>query len=701
MALITKPPSTETPVSTPVTGRGNSGRGSPAWTAPLFFLGVALVFMGERVLSTMTTPRVLSTAIGVGAILIATAVRWVSCTRTTGERGRIEKVLAIAQSVALGGIAAALVSSLFARQLGLDALDTDARERWDSSILVAWVTLLLSGLLPLLFAETALIPMRRAAQPESRRVHAAAAAGLTLALALAYLGLFVGAAHRWGVAADFAYFKTARPSTSTLKLAAGLKEPVKIVAFFPAVNEVRNEVDRYMRELVRSSPKIKFEFVDRVLNPKVARDMRVAQDGAIVLSRGEVRQSINLSTDFKSARTTLRNFDQEVQKNLMKLAREAKVAYLTTGHRELNDRVQGSNDKDRGVTGLRKLLEMQNYRILDLGMPQGLASELPSDATVVMVLGPQEPFAPEEVAALKRYVERGGALLLALDPDAVNSDASQPSESPNGTPQPDNGVQPKASDKASSTTAATAAGKITAGSLGEVLSRGGADPNLDALLATVGLKLDPSILVNDKGDSVSFAGNKSDRARIVTNRFGSHASVSTLSRHSAWVVLFGSGSLQKLDPNDKGVDFALRSTTSTFQDKNGNFEADPAEPRASYDVAAAITRKLAGGAGSAAKDAKSDKAESRAFVIADADLFSDMVLKNVPTNRLLLLDAVRWLGGEESLSGEVNSEEDVRIEHTKEKDVLWFYAIILGVPLLVLGLGLGLARRSKGQGGSR
>lgn len=654
-------------------------RGSPSWTAPVFFAGIALVFLGERVLATMTTPRVLSTGAGLIAVLGATAVRWLSAGRTQGERGRIERLLGVAQTAAVMAVLLALSNNLFAHQFGLDALDNDARERWDNVVLVIWVTLLLCGVLPLLFAETALVPMRRAARPESRRVHSAAAAGLTLALALAYLGLFVGAAHKWGVAADFAYFKTARPSSSTLRVAAGLKEPVRVVAFFPAVNEVRNEVDRYMREVARSSPKIKFEFVDRVLSPKIARDLRVAQDGIVVLSRGELRQNISLTTDFKSARTTLRNFDQEFQKNLMKIARDAKNAYVTTGHGELNDRAQGTNaDKERGISGLRKLLEMQNYRVLDLGMPQGLASEIPKDATVVMVLGPQEPFAPEELAALKRYVERGGALLLAVDPDAANDHALD--APPIASSTPDKPASPVSS------------------SFGEVLAKGGAGPNLDALVGLVGLGIDPVILANDKGDSVSFAGNKSDRTRIVTNRFGSHASVSTLSRHSAWVVLFGAGSLRKLDPNDKTVDFALRSTTSTFQDKNGNFEAEPGEARASYDLAAAVTRKLATGT---ATDTKGDKSEQRAFVIADADLFSDLVLKNVPTNRLLLLDAVRWLGGEESLSGEVNSEEDVRIEHTKEKDVLWFYSIIFGVPLLVFGLGLAWARRSKGQGGSR
>jgi hypothetical protein len=680
--------------------------GSPIWTAPLFFLGLFLVFLGERVLITTSTPRVLCSIVGLGAIVAATVVRFALGARVGGERGRIERLLGAAQLLAILAVAIAFATSSFGSKLfGFDAMDATTRERLDTTALVVWVTLLLSALLPLIFAESALAPMRRAPQPESRRVYAAAIAGLTLALALAYLGLFVASGQKWGVAADFAYFKTAKPSASTLRIASSLKEPIRIVAFYPAVNEVKNEVDQYMRAVARANPKIKFEFVDRVLSPKVARDMRVAQDGTIVLSRGEVRQVLSLGTEMKSARTTLRNLDQEFQKNLMKLARDARVAYLTTGHHELNDRSPGLDpDKDKSVTGLRKLLELQNYRVVDLGMPQGLASEIPEDASVVIVLGPKEPFAPEEVSALKRYAERGGALLLALDPDA-GSEGSESTE-PAASASPEHHARPATVGSSAPRSASSAefdkhapgAPKAAPVSLADSLAKGGPGPNLNDLAAIAGLALQPALLANDKGDSVSFAGNKSDRTRIVSNRFGSHASVSTLSRHSAWVVLFGTGALKKLDANDKTVDFVLRSTTTTFADANANFEADSNEPRNSFDLAAAVTRKLT----APVPESKTGKnGEQRLFVIADADLFTDLVLKNVPTNRFLLLDAVRWLGGEESLSGEVSSEEDVRIEHTKGKDVVWFYATILGVPLLVLGLGLVWSRRTRGQGGNR
>lgn len=676
--------------------------GAPALTAPLFFAGMFLVFLGERVLETTLAPRAIVMVVGLSALVAATILRWVIGSRVPGERGRIERLLGGAQLVGIVAVAVALLSSdLGAKYIGLESLDADARDRADTILLVVWAALILGSLLPLLLAETALIPMRRAPKPESRRVYAAAAAGLTLALALSYLGLFVASARHWGVAADFAFFKTAKPSDSTLRIAASLSDPVRVVAFFPAVNEVRNEVDRYMREVARSNPKVKFEFVDRVLSPKVAREMRVAQDGTIVLSRGEARQMLNIGTELKNARTTLRNLDQEFQKNLMKLARDARVVYLTTGHHELNDGSPGADPvKEKGVSGLRKLLEMQNYRVLDLGMPQGLAHEIPADANVVIVLGPKEPFAPEELAALKRYVGRGGALMLALDPEPLAFHAGSQQGTPAvGTPNGSASVgsRPGPAPGLPLATPGQEAPDATA-SLSATLSGGGPAPNLDALASLAGLAFDSNILANDRGDSVGFAGNKSDRARIVTNRFGSHASVSTLSRHAAWVVLFGSGSLKKLDANDKSIDFALRSTQTTFQDRNGNFDADEGESRNSYDLAAAVTRKMPG----ASKDGKpAAPTEQRSFVISDADLFTDLVLKNVPTNRYLLLDAVRWLGNEESLSGEVNSEEDVRIEHTKGKDVLWFYATILGVPLLVLGLGLLWSRRTKGQGGSR
>ena len=121
---------------------------------------------------------------------------------------------------------------------------------------------------------------------------------------------------------------------------------------------------------------------------------------------------------------------------------------------------------------------------------------------------------------------------------------------------------------------------------------------------------------------------------------------------------------------------------------------EDAEKQATFNLAAAVTK----GAGADDKDKEKDKDakpnELRAFVVADSDVFSDAALSHEP-NLIFFLDALRWIGGEESFSGAVVSNEDVRIEHTKQKDLVWFYATIFGAPALVLGVGLFVSRRSR------
>jgi hypothetical protein len=76
-------------------------------------------------------------------------------------------------------------------------------------------------------------------------------------------------------------------------------------------------------------------------------------------------------------------------------------------------------------------------------------------------------------------------------------------------------------------------------------------------------------------------------------------------------------------------------------------------------------------------------------------------MSRVVGNQILFVDGMRWLVGEESVSGLPNTEEDKRIEHTKQGDLGWFYATIFGAPVVVLGLGLLASRKSRGAGGKR
>ncbi len=621
-------------VKTPSKAPGGGDRGR--YLAPVYLASLVLVFLGERVFATFELLRYAVTGLGVLGAAGATAARFVLAQDTEGERRQAERALGLFSVGGLFALLAYFATTETGRNLfGITKMAAAGRARVETALTIAWVVLVILSVLPLLFGERALAPMRKAPHFEARRVKAATISGMTLALAVTYCMLFTYAAGELELKADYSYFRTAQASESTKNIAQSLPEKVTVTAFFPQLNEVAGEVEGYMRDAGKNAPNFQFEVQDRLLGPALAKEAKVTQDGVIVLSRGESRETLTLGTDMKGAMAKLKSLDVDFQKALLKVMRSARIAYLTVTHGEMND-PSANTAEGRSAKGIRKLLESQNYTVKELGLAQGLGSEIPSDAFLVVVLGPAKAFLPEEIGALKRYTEKGGKLLMGLDPD----------------------------------------GKADVAPLADI----------------VDLTWDPVVLATEK-NLVRRRFNPSDRTILVTTRFSSHASVSTLSRNAqrAPVILPGASALDKKPNADSAVDFAVKTLADAFPDTNGDFaQQKESEKAGTFNVAAAVTKKVAAAAG---KDGK-DGDEMRAFVVGDADCFSDAALGHEP-NILFTLDVLRWLGGEESFSGAVSTAEDVRIEHTKEKDLIWFYGTIFGAPAVVLGAGLWNVRRMR------
>jgi ABC-type uncharacterized transport system involved in gliding motility auxiliary subunit len=268
---------------------------------------------------------------------------------------------------------------------------------------------------------------------------------------------------------------------------------------------------------------------------------------------------------------------------------------------------------------------------------------VPADASVVVIAGPRKEFLPAEIDALKRYLEGGGRLMVFLDPEA--------------------GV------------------------------------TLEPLLGSFGLKFTPTKLVNDRFN-IRLTRTEADRYVMLSNRFSAHPSVTTLTQNANRVatVVLGAGYLEEIPPAQgyrSQVQFTIHSMPFTFNDLNNNRVFDSgSEQRKVYELAAVVTMKVdAKDKGKKRdkkkKDAKKkeDPSEARMIVVADSDVIADQVFRNAG-NGYLFIDGIKWLAGEEEIIGETSSEEDVRIMHTRKEDKLWFYLTVLGVPLLVLGVGL-------------
>ncbi len=521
------------------------------------------------------------------------------------------------------------------RWLNLDFQDGRSELRFRRGLLSVSSIVLAVSLLPLLAAQWAIRSSGRKATEAGYagllRITETAISALSVALAGAMLMLLGYVTAIQDHVLDASYFKTSTPGTAVEEIVRNMEEPLRVLLFFPTVDPVKDEALSYFQALGNATDNLEIAEIDRLAEPQVAEEYNVQTDGTIILIQGDRFGRLGLSSELTRARSTLRVFDSETHAALLQLTRPKMAAYMTAGHGELNnpdvDDVLGGalgSEIQDSLTAFRDLLGFLNYEVRALTLQRGLGNRVPDDAAMVLVIGPQRPFLDEEVLALAEYLERGGSVLFALEPSS--------------------------------------------------------DFTLAGLRDQLGIEYQSTVLVDDQ-NHLRQRGGLSDRQLIVTDRFSSHAAVTTASRAGAGsgILLMGSGHLTSIEEIE-GVrrSFIMHSLPSTFADLNGDFQFDETtESRRSHELAVAI-EGVAGG----------ERNNLRALVFSDAEMFTDGVLGSLVSNVTVAADGIRWLGREEAFSGEMVSEEDVPIIHTRSQDVAWFYALIIGMPTLVLLVGL-------------
>jgi hypothetical protein len=671
---------------------------SPWWVSALLALGLFILFAGERVLAHMDTVSGALTYLGLILVAASTGIRIWSYRRELGARRRVERLFLACHA---GVMLALVVYFLLGTAGGQEMLGiTESAAKASTIATIGWVLILGVSLIPLLMVELSLGLTGREWFPSASekvvdeaavelfRVREMATAGLTIALAAGFLMVTCNVAKERDTRKDVSYFKTSRPGSASVNMVASLNEPMRVLLFFPEVNQVADEVEAYFQQLADATGKVVIERHDRTVSPGLAKDFTVQVDGTVVLVQGESKeeaekrqreatdhtsgegaedktpaqkaatkkvppnQKLTLPTEFTRARRDkLREFDAEVQKALMKIIRTRRVAYFSIGHGELNDpKSAGPNenvDPKARASAFKQILTILNYEIKEW---DGFGKPIPDDATLLVVLGPRQPLLEEDIKAIDDYLDEGGALFIALD---LKSEAG-----------------------------------------------------LGALEGRMGVKFDRTPVADDKEFFV-LRRNASDHRIILTNQFSSHASVTTMSRAGVrtGIPIIEAGNLVDTDfMVEEGAEtpkrtYVIRSMTSSFLDKSsptapqGNNAFDPDEKRTRYNLAAAVEDPSRTKSKDKDKAGEGDKEKAgrgmRAMVFADVDIFEDRALTSVGGLQLVVRDAALWLGGEEDLAGETIDEKDTVIEHTKSEDVVWFYLSLVGAPVVILGIGLG------------
>ena len=230
-------------------------------------------------------------------------------------------------------------------------------------------------------------------------------------LGLLILGLLGFLSVRYSHRFDFSEAGVHTLSSQTQELLEGLDEGVSITAFFTESEAppVRDLLDRY----AYASDRVDLRFIDPNSAPGLVEDLGISTED---LARGVVRISLE-----SGEATTLTEFSEPALTNaLRKLVKSTgKKVYFLEGHNEREIRAaegaQGAFAAGPDSWGrAADALVNETYAVEPLLL--ATMEEVPSDASAVLIGGPTRPLLAPEIAALRRYVERGGSLFVAIDP---------------------------------------------------------------------------------------------------------------------------------------------------------------------------------------------------------------------------------------------------------------------------------------------
>jgi len=187
-------------------------------------------------------------------------------------------------------------------------------------------------------------------------------------------------------------------SPQSKKIVRQLKDRVEVKAFVRPGN--RQDLVDLLEEYANISPRFHYETIDPDLNPGLVKQYQIKEYGTVVFEYGDRLEKITESGE------------QEITNALIKVTRETtKKIYFTTNH--------GEHDIDdinpEGLSEARKGIEAENYEVEKIFLAE--QQQVPRDCAVLVVAGPRKDLLEPEYGAIEAYLEKGGKLLVLLDPE--------------------------------------------------------------------------------------------------------------------------------------------------------------------------------------------------------------------------------------------------------------------------------------------
>lgn len=409
------------------------------------------------------------------------------------------------------------------------------------------------------------------------------------------------------------------------QVVSSLDQPVKLLIFAPTPNPTE---ERLLNNYRRQSDRFSHEYIDPQANPVLAQQVGVSTMGEVYL---EVGEGDAVTRRYVQTLTPQQPLSERLISNaIARLGsdRSAKI-YITQGH--------GERILEAGQGGLSEAiarLQDENYLVEPLQLTED--GQIPADADVVIVPGPQQAFLETEVEALETFAQGANGLLLMLDPTT--------------------------------------------------------EPGLDSFLDNWGITLSTDALILDpEGQAVGLGP-----AVPLVTRYGSHPITEQLSGMSYYPVAQPIALTEV--PGVEAVPLLLTGDQSQVQpiDDQGQVQLDPdAEEQGSLAVGVAMSRPAQGDGTLSAEPVdlleNGEDGESRLVIIGNSAFATDGLFGQV-LNGDVFLNAVAWLSNQEGEVLAIRPKEPTsrRIVLTLGQQATLAIASLVVVPLLAFAIAIAL-----------
>jgi ABC-type uncharacterized transport system involved in gliding motility auxiliary subunit len=209
-------------------------------------------------------------------------------------------------------------------------------------------------------------------------------------------------------------------SPQTVNVLQELKSPVKIIAF---AEQPISTVEQLVKKYAAANPLVSFEFKDPNRANDLTRkyDVRKGQLAAVLIKNPgpeETHQLVNLGNLAQPA-----DGEQTLTNALIKLSTVGQQKlYFIQGHGELAlkaapGQTEVGEEMPRGLNALTRDLENDGYSPEPLNLLE--RGEVPPDASAIVIAHAKTKFSDREKGLLERYLEAGGRVVYLAD---INSE---------------------------------------------------------------------------------------------------------------------------------------------------------------------------------------------------------------------------------------------------------------------------------------